>query len=122
MTINHTTGPIHVFDLEPGDGVSYRVLFGGLPPVYHPQWACIVFGFAEGRDALITVIFDIDDINNETFGRRWRTATQAQTVSSADYLEEAAYTVFSALLGRAEQQPPEWCCNWCEQLPTATLG
>lgn len=119
---NYTTGPVHLFDLEPGDGVSYQVLFGRLPPAHWRQPACIIFGFAEGRDALITVVFDNDGINDETFGRHWRTATHAQTASSADYLEDAAYTVFSALLGRVAQQPRAWLGEWREQLPTAAMG
>ena len=119
---NYTTGTLHLFDFEPEDGVSYRVMFGRMPPVHWLQQACIVFGFAEGRDALITVIFDTDSINDETFGRHWQTATHAQTVNNTAYLERSAYAVFCALVGYESYQIVGWKQNWREELPVAALG
>lgn len=76
-----------------------------------------MFGFAEGRDALITVVFDTDDISAETFGRHWRTAVYAQTMSDASHLAGSAYTVFCAMIGREAPPLSSWHSNW-RKLPT----
>lgn len=119
---NHTTGPVHVFDFSPGDGTSYRVLFGRLPPAHWMHHTCLVFGLAEGRDALVTLIFDTDGISAELFGRHWSTAAHTQTVNTPAYLEDAAYAVFAALVGRTVPNIAGWRSDWREHLPTAALG
>jgi hypothetical protein len=122
-TPNHTSGIVHLFNFEPDDGVAYRVQFGRLPPTSLLFQGYIVFGFAEGRDALITVIFDTDHINDETFGRYWRTAQHIDTASDPDYLERTAYTVFAALVGLPDiQSPAGWNGNWRSRLPITALS
>lgn len=118
-----TAGHTHLFTLEPGDGTSYRVLFGRLPPG-SGQVAFVLFGLAEGSDALITLVIPgTDSLSRERFGAHWRTARFTQPLGDADYLEDTAYCVFAALVGIPDVPPPgDWDPAWREQIPVAALG
>ena len=122
---NYTTGPIHMFDLLPGDQTRYRVLFGRLPPTSHLFSGYVVFGFAEGDDAMITLVFTGTGelISSDIFSQHWRTATFTNAWGDLDYIEHAAYTVFAALVGLPGVEPPgRWDDDWRERLPRAALG
>ena len=119
----HTSGTIHIFDFEPGNGTCYRVQFGRLPPLHWTQRMCLVFGMAEGYDALITIVLDTDSLSEEAFSRRWRSAQHTSTVSGTEYLEDTAYSVFAGLIGRlGVVEPHGWRSDWRDQLPKAILG
>ena len=125
LTRNHTSGTVHMFDLEPGDGTTYRVLFGRLPPTSALFSSYVVFGLAEGTDAMITVVFTGTGelISADIFAQHWRTATFTNAWGDLDYTERIAYTVFAALIGLPGVEPPtEWAADWCERLPVSVLG
>ncbi|KAB8139740.1 hypothetical protein F8S13_26935 [Chloroflexia bacterium SDU3-3] len=118
-----TAGHTRLFTLEPGDGTSYRVLFGRLPPA-SGQAAFVLFGLAEGSDALITLVIpDTDRLSRERFGAHWQTARVTHALGDADDLEDTAYAVFAALVGIPDVPPPgDWEPTWREQIPVAALG
>lgn len=118
---------MHLFTFEPGDGTSYRVLFGRLPAATPRIPHYLVFGFGEFGDALITLVFDTDRISYDAFIRRWQTARHTSTVNEAAYLRLAAWVVFAALSGQSYVLPPKlWLCGWRDdwraRLPVAALG
>ena len=122
---NHTSGTMHMFDLEPGDGTTYRVLFGRLPPTSALFSSYVLFGLAEGTDAMITVAFTGTGelISADIFARHWQTATFTSAWGGLDYIERTAYTVFGALIGLPGIEPPgDWAADWRDRLPTAVLG
>jgi hypothetical protein len=87
---------MHMFAFEPGDGTSYRVLFGRLasPTPLIPFYT--VFGFAEGQDALITVVFSAPQV-------------------SFDALVGIPLDWMADTIG-------DWRDDWRAQLPMAALG
>lgn len=123
--ITHTSGTTHMWTFEPGDGTSERVLFARLPPTNPLFSGYILFGLAEGTDAMITLVFtgDGDLISDDMFGQHWRTATFTAAWGDRDYIERTAYTVFAALVGLADIEPPgAWAADWRDRLPVAALG
>jgi hypothetical protein len=110
---------MHIFTFEPGDGVSYRVLFGRLPSAspFIPHY--LIFGFGEQGDALITIVFDTEHVSSDTFDRRWATARHSDTVQTAAYLADAAWCLFCALTGPAPAGLQGWRADWAERLPPA---
>lgn len=112
---------MHLFTFEPGDGLSYRVLFGRLPSQQPLFAAYTVFGVAEFGDALITVVFTTDQISEDTFFRHWRTATHTNRMSDLADFDLLAWTLFSALVGAPANTPPGWD-DWRLQLPAGALG
>jgi len=124
-THNYTTGPVHLFDLLPGDETRYRVLFGRLPPTSRLFSGHVVFGFAEGDDAMITLIFTGTGelISRDIFSQHWHGAQFTRAWGDLDYIERAAYAVFAALVGLPGIEPPgRWDDDWRERLPRAALG
>lgn len=122
---NHTSGTVHMFDLSPGDGTTYRVLFGRLPPTSAFFSSYVLFGLAEGTDAIITLAFTGTGelISFDIFSNHWRTATFTSSWGGIDYIERTAYTVFAALIGLPDVEPPgNWAEDWRERLPLAALG
>lgn len=113
---------MHLFTFEPGDGLSYRALFGRLPsgsPLFSHY---TVFGVAEFGDALITVVFTTDQISEDTFMRQWWTATYTNRMSEDGYIERLAWTLFAALVGAPVTAPAGWRADWRRQLPAGALG
>lgn len=82
---------------EPGDGNSYRVLFGRLPSPTPLIPFYTVFGLAEGQDALITVVLD-GPATEDSFLRRWYTAQHVQTINTPQQLGAMAYLLYLGLL------------------------
>lgn len=122
---NYTSGTVHMFDLSPGDGTSYRVLFGRLPPTNRLFSSYVVFGLAEGTDAMITVAFTGTGelISFDIFSQHWRTAKFMNAWGDLDYIERTAYTVFAALVGLPGVEPPgDWAVDWRKRLPSAALS
>lgn len=122
---NHTSCTVHMFDLSPGDGTTYRVLFGRLLPTSALFSSYVVFGLAEGADALITMIFTGTGelISFDIFSNHWRTATFTSAWGSLDYIERTAYTVFAVFVGLLDiELPTEWAADWRARLPLAALG
>lgn len=123
--LNHTSGTMHMWMFEPGDGTSYRVLFGRLPPTNALFAGYIVFGMAEGSDALITLAFtgDGDQISADSFAQHWHTATFTNAWGDPGYIERTTYTVIAALVGLPGIEPPgAWAADWRTRLPVAALG
>jgi hypothetical protein len=117
---------MHLFRFEPGDGTSYRILFGRLPAPTPLIPFYTLFGFAEGYDALIVYPFDTERVSYETFERHIDSATHRSTVNEPDQLIWRAYQVYKALVGiRGEGvmgAVPGWRDDWRDLLPTAALG
>lgn len=110
------------FSFEPGDGSSYRVLFGrtpgrGLVPFY------TVFGIAEGSsEAGCWYAFDTDHVSFDTFTQH----LFAYTAFSPE-LALTAWRLWLAVTGQADDagaaaQLASWRDDWRRQLPTAALG
>lgn len=110
---------MQLFTFEPGDGVSYRVLFGRLPgrglvPFY------AIFGIAEGNsEPGVWYAFDTDRVSEETFSRYI-----AYSLNSATYC--VAWRLWLALTGQEDDDNAAELCDWREdwrrQLPTAAMG
>ena len=117
---------MYLFRFEPGDGFSYRILFGRLPsgsaliPFY------TLFGFAQGDDALISYPFDTLSVSFDTFARHMQTACPTASWGASDILLYTAWRVYAALVGRdeedAEDHLPDWRSDWRRLLPAAALG
>lgn len=112
-----------LFPFEPGDGVSYRVLFGrvqsGTPliPFY------VVFGLGEAGDALVTLVLDTEVLSFERFCARWETVAFLQAEHGPTYMLDLAWVLFCALTGRAQDRSlPGWREDWRQQLPAAAMG
>lgn len=122
---NYTNGTVHMFDLSPGDDTTYRVLFSRLPPTNPLFGGYVVFGLAEGTDAMITLAFTGSGelISSDIFSQHWRTAKFMNAWGDLDYIERTAYTIFAALVGLPDVEPPsDWAADWRDRLPTAVLG
>lgn len=115
---------MHLFTFEPGDGYSYRVLFGRLPSQTPLIPFYTVFGFGEFGDALITVVFDTDQIDYDTFYVRWHTAMFTNAIATPGYLCDAAWALFAALTRsrNSANDPLGWRDDWRRQIPPAALG
>ena len=111
-----------LFTFEPGDSMSYRVIFGRLPgrglvPFY------TVFGIAEGAIEPGTwYAFDSVRVSEETFRRR---IDLFVTCRSGTYW--TAWRLWRALTGQADDldaaaRLPEWREDWRRQLPPAAMG
>ncbi|HNP70386.1 MAG TPA: hypothetical protein PKK15_04735 [Kouleothrix sp.] len=116
---------MHLFVFEPGDGVSYRVLFGRLVAPAPMVAFYTIFGFAEYGDALITVVFDTEQISHSVFIKRWKTAEHVNTVGDSRYIRDAAWKTLNALVGDKSGDIAAdlgWRSDWRKQLPTAAMG
>jgi len=110
-----------LFTFEPGDGNSYRVIFGrmpgrGLVPYY------TVIGIAEGSgEPGAWYAFDYEDINEETFRRH---VDMFATLHSEAYW--TAWRLWLALTHQADDphaaaRLPAWKPDWRAQLPPSEL-
>lgn len=115
---------MRLFTFEPGDGISYKVLFGRLPSETPLIPHYLIFGFGEAGDALIMVYFDTEQIDYDTFARRWQTAQHTNAMSGPYYIEIAAYSIFAALTGNEEDSNPpvNWPESWRQKLPAGLMG
>jgi len=116
---------MYTFFFEPGDGCSYRVIFGRIdavaPRALVPGYT--VFGIAEGyAEPGAWYAFDANPrhISDETFHRHIYNGTIiAQTYWTA-------WRLWLALTGQgddamAARELPEWRADWREQLPLVEL-
>jgi hypothetical protein len=107
---------MQLFRFEPGDGTSYRVLFGRLPGPnrFVPQYT--LFGFGVGDAPLVCFPFDAPHVSFDTFARHL-----PLLVDDPEEREAAtwtAYHVYEALIGEVHVAPPDsWRVDWREQLP-----
>lgn len=118
----HTQNPL-LFSFEPGDGTSYWVLFGQQQEVWGTY---TIFGFGEHNSPLLAFPFQgVSNVSFATFTRTMRfTNGKSLYVGDADYIEEAAWTVFCALVGQRDEGTgctEQWSPNWHAQLPQALL-
>lgn len=113
---------MHLFPFEPGDSVSYRILFGrmpgqGLVPFF------TVFGIAEGSsEPGVWYAFDTDRVSEAAFRRH---IDLFATLHSSTYW--TAWRVWLALTGQpddanAASHLPDWKADWRRQLPAAAMG
>lgn len=115
---------MHLFTFEPGDGVSYRVLFGRLPgrPPFLPFYT--VFGIAEGSsEPGAWYAFDTDQVSEGTF----QAHLYGQSGITDVRVYWTAWRLWLALTGQADDdyaagQLPDWRDDWRRQIPTAALG
>lgn len=107
-----------IFPFEPGDGVSYQVLFGRVEsPVPHLFPYYTVFGFGEAGDALITLTLNSEYVGAEAFFARWASARHTRALGAESYLAEAAFAVFCALTGPAPAGLVDWAPDWAARIP-----
>ncbi|GAB4203653.1 MAG: hypothetical protein OHK0022_28070 [Roseiflexaceae bacterium] len=108
-----------LFRFAPGNGIEYRLLIGraAAPPSiarFMPDGGYTVFGFAEGDDALITVVLDAP-ASFSSFARRWETARHVHLDSDPETLVEIAYAVYCSLVNLPwDYDPPGWVATWRE--------
>lgn len=120
LKFQHKEIRMYLFTFEPGDSMSYRVLFGRLPgrglvPYY------TVFGLAVGSAAPgAWYPFDTDRVSEETFARHI-----AELMESA-YAYCVAWRLWLALTGQEDDNNAAELCDWREdwrqQLPSAAIG
>lgn len=117
---------MNLFYFEPGDDTRYRVLFGTVPGhlPFTPQYT--LFGFAEGDDPLITLVFgDPWNVTFDDFAEDWRKCRHAQPWGDPEYIERAAYNVFQVLVGRAVDGwtlRHDWSPEWQSKLLRTALS
>ncbi|MBK8211823.1 MAG: hypothetical protein IPK78_19650 [Rhodospirillales bacterium] len=112
---------MHLFTFEPGDGLSYRVLFGRLPSATQLIPYYTVFGIAEGSgDVGAWYAFDTDRMSEETFSRYIAPALRNA------YVYCVAWRLWLALTGQADDDNAaeicEWRDDWRRQLPAGAMG
>jgi hypothetical protein len=112
---------MRLFTFEPGDGFSYRVLFGrmpgrGLVPHY------TVFGIAEGSsDPGMWYAFDTDRVDEDIF---YNHINPWATLSKQTFW--IAWRLWLALNGQEDDvhaagHLDDWRDDWRQQLPTEEL-
>jgi hypothetical protein len=110
---------MRLITFEPGDGISYRILFGRLPghglvPHY------TVFGVAEGsNDPGAWYAFDHEQVSEDVF---YDHINPFATLERSTYL--TAWRAWLALTGQADDDHaatrlPPWRPTWREQLREA---
>jgi hypothetical protein len=113
---NHRSLWMRLFQFSPGDGTSYRFLFGHLPADTPYIEAYTLFGYAEGDDALIVYPFDTSRVTLDTFARKLGTARHTQLAGDADVVLYTAWRVYAALTGTDEEDAaaylPVWSHDW----------
>ncbi len=114
---------MHLFMFQPGDGFSYRVLFGRMPSTTPLIPYYTVFGIAEGSsEPGLWYAFDTDMVSEDTF---YRHINPWATLSPQAY--RTAWRLWLALTGQADdahvaQRLPAWRADWRRQLPAGALG
>ena len=114
---------MHLFVFEPGDGVSYRVLFGRLASSTPLIPFYVVFGIAEGSaEPGVWYAFDTEQIGERTFRRH---TDLFATLRTDAYW--TAWRLWLALTGQADDPDaaarlPDWRDDWRKQIPPAAMG
>lgn len=85
-------GTVQLFDLEPGDGQRYRVLFGRVEVEQSLFQGYTIFGIAEGHDPIITAVLDatsrlplLDYESGATYEGAHNTPAQMRAIATAIY-------------------------------------
>lgn len=110
---------MHLFTFEPGDGRSYRVLYGRVARC-DASAVRIVFGIAEGRgEPGMWCDFDTEQVSEETF---YNCINVWATLNAQSY--RTAWRLWLALTGQADDAQAaarlfHWRADWRAQLPHA---
>ena len=113
---------MHLFTFEPGDGYSYKVIFGRMPgrgliPFY------TVFGLAQGAtDPGVWYAFDTDQVSEEIF-----TQHLFAHIATSDEYCALAWCLWQELTGQTTDMAGGWPWlgwrpDWRRQLPVMTMG
>lgn len=108
--------PVQLLYLNPGNGASYRLLIGTLPGPMHT-----LFGFAEGENALITLLLESKPLSFLEFCQRIRTAQFCEPQTTPTDIEHAAYAIYAALAGIQAEAPSGWQPGWEHELAELVL-
>lgn len=118
---------MHLFTFEPGNGLSYRILFGRLPsPVPHLFSHYTIFGVAVGgSDPGPWYAFNTDLVDYGTFARHLM-SDGARTMLDSETLD-TAWAVWRVLTGAFMANEPTaatlgWRADWRDQIPLAARG
>lgn len=114
---------VHLINFEPGDGKSYKVLYGA-PEAAFPY---TLLGLGEETDALVTVVLD-GPATEDVFLRRWATANHVGALNSPQQLAAMAFLLYLCLLqpqrrddagAWEEDVAADWAEDWEDRLITA---
>ncbi len=114
---------MHLFTFEPGDGFSYRVLFGRMPSATPLIPYYTIFGIAEGGgEPGMWYTFDTERISEGMF---YQSINPWATLNYRTY--RTAWRLWLALTGQADDllvaaRLPAWRDDWRRQLPAGAMG